>query len=92
LKYKVGLDNPKVKIHFGERNGETDLSVIQRIDISADFKKNRSVNIDPVVIDTSRKLGETIADAEEEEKISEVKEYISGMYDIHVSNIYINRK
>jgi len=90
LKYKAGINDADVEIHFGKQNGETDLSSIERIDIRADFN-DRPITIDTIVIKAGDEQN-TPAGSIEDSKISEIREYISSLYGINESHIYINRK
>jgi len=90
LNYKAGIKDADVKIYFGKHKGETDLSSIERIEIFADFN-DRPITIDTIVINAGDEHN-TAAGSNEDRKISEIREYISSLYGINESHIYINRK
>ena len=98
LKYKTGLDNLKVTIKFGQKNGETDFSNIQRVDITALSKAQSSI-VETVSIKIGESFNETEKDKEEDSGSGsttdmeiDLKEHISKLYNIEPSLIYINGK
>ncbi|NLB42514.1 MAG: stage III sporulation protein AF [Clostridiales bacterium] len=97
LKYKTGLDNLKVAINFGQKNGETDFSDIQRVDVTALSKAQSSI-IETVSIEIGESLNEKDKNRDESSNSSstdmevDLKEHISKLYNIEPSLIYINGK
>lgn len=97
LKYKTGLDNLEVSIHFGQKNGKTDFSDIQRIDVTA-LTKSQSSLIEAVRIKVGKSSGENGKNFSEGDYLVnmdmelDLKKHISKLYNIEPGLIYINGK
>ena len=87
LENETDWEPVSVQITFSSNNGETDLSQLDRIDVSA-VQKGQTVSVDPVVIGTDEESGNPQMDAE---GVSEIKQFLSERYGIEKDRIYVNR-
>ena len=89
LERTAGLENASVAITFRKAEGETDLSTMERIDISVAWK-DQATFVEPVAIGSGKDpANQPVGDAE---KSSEVKEFVSELYGMEKDRIFVNGK
>src|SRR5690554_4866535 len=87
LEYKTGLNIDQINIIFGQLNGETDYSNIQRIDIYTSLH-SQQIQIDSIVINSK----DDSKDSEINEKKLKIIEVVSELFYIEpgLVNVHIN--
>jgi stage III sporulation protein AF len=89
LEKATGLENISVAVTFHEEKGETDLSDMERIDVSAAWK-DPAVLIEPVAVGIGK--GSEKQPAIDTERISEIKKILSDRYELEEDKIFVNGK
>jgi stage III sporulation protein AF len=89
LKEAAGLESASVIVTFCKERGETDLSSIERIDVTADTKE-QAVFIKPIIIGTGQ--DSKTGPAMDSERTAEIKGILSNLCELDEDKILVNGK